>query len=42
MAGCDKWHWQELGTAWRGIGVYHVTLTVPSRELLFGMSACVT
>ena len=31
-----QWHWQEPGTAWRGVGVYHVTLTVPSREPLFG------
>lgn len=32
----DKWQWQEPGTAWKGVGVYHVTLTVPSREALFG------
>ena len=32
----ERWHWQESGTAWRGIGVYHVTLTVPSREPLLG------
>ena len=32
----DKWQWQESGTAWRGVGVYHVTLTVPSREPLLG------
>ena len=31
-----KWQWQESGTAWRGVGIYHVTLTVPSREPLFG------
>ena len=31
-----KWQWQEPGTAWRGVGVYHITLTVPSREPLFG------
>lgn len=31
-----KWQWQEPGTAWKGVGVYHVTLTVPSREPLFG------
>ena len=36
MAGHEKWQWQEPGTAWRGVGVYHVTLTVPSREPLFG------
>ena len=32
----DKWHWQEAGTAWKGVGIYHVTLTVPSREPLLG------
>jgi hypothetical protein len=32
----SQWHWQEPGTAWRGVGVYHVTLTVPSREPLLG------
>ena len=36
MAGCEKWQWQEPGTAWKGVGVYHVTLTVPSREPLLG------
>ena len=32
----DIWHWQEPGTTWNGIGIYHVTLTVPSREPLLG------
>jgi len=36
MAGREEWQWQEPGTAWRGVGVYHVTLTVPSREPLLG------
>ena len=36
MAGLEEWQWQEPGTAWRGVGVYHVTLTVPSREPLLG------
>ena len=36
MAEHEKRQWQEPGTAWRGVGVYHVTLTVPSREPLFG------
>ena len=31
-----QWQWQEEGTAWRGVGIYHVTLTVPSRESLLG------
>ena len=34
--GDNKWHWQESGTAWKGVGIYHVTLTVPSREPLLG------
>ena len=36
MAERDQWKWKEPGTAWRGVGVYHVTLTVPSREPLLG------
>ena len=32
----DQWQWQEPGTAWRGVGIYHVTLTVPSRQPLLG------
>ena len=36
MTVCDKWQWQEPGTAWRGVGVYHITLTVPSRKPLLG------
>lgn len=31
-----NWQWQEYGTAWHGVGIYHVTLTVPSREPLLG------
>ena len=30
------WHWQEKGTAWKGVGIYHVTITIPSREPLLG------
>ena len=30
------WHWQEVGTAWKGVGIYHITLTIPSRRLLLG------
>lgn len=29
-------HWQEYGRAWRGIGIYHMTLVTPDREPLFG------
>ena len=32
----EQWHWQEPGEAWKGIGIYHVTLTIPSREPLLG------
>ena len=31
-----NWHWQEAGSAWRGVGIYHVTIIVPSREPLLG------
>ena len=31
-----QWHWQDSGSAWKGVGIYHVTLTVPSREPLLG------
>ena len=32
----EKWHWQKAGTAWKGIGIYHVTMAIPSREPLLG------
>ena len=32
----DSWHWQEPETAWRGVGIYHITLTVPFRQPLLG------
>lgn len=32
----ENWHWQEEGTPWKGVGIYHVTLIVPSREPLLG------
>ena len=31
-----QWQWQEEGTSWKGVGIYHVTLTIPSREPLLG------
>ena len=31
-----QWQWQKEGTSWKGVGIYHVTLTVPSREPLLG------
>ena len=32
----EHWQWQEWGKAWKGVGLYHVTLTVPSRLPLLG------
>lgn len=32
----DTWQWQEPGKAWRGIGIYHVTLTVTDRQPVLG------
>ena len=32
----QKWHWQQPGTAWKGVGIYHVTLSVTSRQPLLG------
>ena len=36
MTEYARWQWQEEGTSWRGVGIYHVTLTIPSREALLG------
>ena len=35
MTEQETWKWQETGTAWRGVGIYHVTLVVPSRESFY-------
>jgi REP element-mobilizing transposase RayT len=32
----ERWHWQDNLSAWYGVGIYHVTLVVPSREPLLG------
>ena len=32
----NTWHWQEPNTAWRGIGIYHITLTVTDRQPVLG------
>ena len=32
----EQWHWQEPLTAWRGVGLYHITLVVQSRNPLLG------
>lgn len=31
-----EWHWQQWGTAWKGVGIYHVTMAVSSRQPLLG------
>jgi hypothetical protein len=39
MAGMTQqgqWQWQEAGASWKGVGIYHLTLTLPSREPLLG------
>ncbi len=36
MAEQEKWKWQEPGTTWKGVGLYHVTLTIPDRRSLLG------
>ena len=32
----DIWQWQEPGEAWKGAGLFHVTLKIPTREPLLG------
>lgn len=32
----EQWQWQKPGRAWKGVGLYHVTLTIPSRQPLLG------
>ncbi len=32
----SQWKWQEPGSAWKGVGIYHITLTVTSRQSLLG------
>ena len=36
MAEQEKWKWQEPGTTWKGVGLYHITLTIPDRSPLLG------
>ena len=33
---CHHWQWQEPNTAWYGVGIYHVTLTVTDRRPVLG------
>lgn len=32
----EQWQWQEPGEAWKGAGLYHITIKIPSREPLLG------
>ncbi|MBQ9190630.1 MAG: hypothetical protein IJ142_03380 [Bacteroidaceae bacterium] len=32
----EHWKWQEPGTTWKGVGLYHITLTVTSRQPVLG------
>ena len=36
MAEQEKWRWQEPGTTWKEVGLYHVTMTIPDRRPLLG------
>ena len=36
MAERERWQWQEPGGAWKGAGLYHVTLTVTDRQPMLG------
>lgn len=31
-----QWKWQEPGFAWKGVGIYHVTLTVTTHQPMLG------
>ena len=39
MSEQEKWKWQEPGTTWKGIGLYHITLTITDRRPLLGTLA---
>ena len=32
----EHWHWQEPGEAWKGVGIYHITLKIPTCRPLLG------
>ena len=36
MTEQEHWQWQEPGGAWKGAGLYHVTLTVTDRQPMLG------
>ena len=31
-----QWKWQEPETTWKGVGIYHITMVVSSREDMLG------
>lgn len=37
MTEHEHWQWQEPGSAWKGVGLYHITLTVTSRRPVLGV-----
>ena len=32
----SNWHWQHSGTAWKGVGIYHMTLITADRRPVLG------
>ncbi|MBQ7472183.1 MAG: hypothetical protein IJS97_07165 [Prevotella sp.] len=36
MPDKETWQWQEPGSAWKGVGLYHITLTVTDRQPVLG------
>ena len=32
----EQWTWQEPETAWKGVGIYHITMVVSCRKPLLG------
>ena len=32
----EQWYWQEPETAWKGVGIYHITMVVSSRKPISG------
>lgn len=34
--GMSQWEWQEWGTTWKGVGIYHVTMVLTDRKPLLG------
>ena len=34
--GYEQWKWQQIGTTWKGVGLYHITLPIPTHQPLLG------